>query len=191
MLKRIFLLLSGLFLAAGCSSPDNPPAHPENICKIFEQYPHWADATFNAEKKWGEPASVMMSIMYQESAYRYNAQPPVRWALIIPYGRASSAYGFPQAKDEAWANYEQATGTSGSRENFEDSINFIGWYMSVSARKNGVGPYDGYRHYLNYHEGWGGYAKGTYSGKDWLIKVARKVDSRAKTYEEQLDSCGY
>ena len=35
------------------------------------------------------------------------------------------------------------------------------------------------------------YAKGTYSSKDWLIKVARKVDSRAKTYEEQLDSCGY
>ena len=63
--------------------------------------------------------------------------------------------------------------------------------MSVTMRKNGVGPYDGYRHYLNYHEGWGGYAKGTYSSKDWLIKVARKVDSRAKTYEEQLDSCGY
>ena len=109
MLKRIFFLISGLLLAAGCSSPDNPPAHPENICRIFEQYPHWADATFNAEKKWGAPASVMMSIMYQESAYKYNAQPPVRWALFIPYGRASSAYGFPQAKDEAWANYEQAT----------------------------------------------------------------------------------
>ena len=42
---------------------------------------------------------------------------------------------------------------------------------------------------LAYHEGMGGYARGTYRRKGWLIGVAQKVRRRAWIYHAQLKRC--
>ncbi len=43
--------------------------------------------------------------------------------------------------------------------------------------------------YLAYHEGRGGYRRGSYNHKPWLIDVANRVASRAATYNTQLAAC--
>jgi hypothetical protein len=48
---------------------------------------------------------------------------------------------------------------------------------------------DAYHLYLAYHEGHGGFSRKTYQKKAWLVRVARKVDSRSQKYRGQLASC--
>jgi len=68
-------------------------------------------------------------------------------------------------------------------------VDFIGWYGSVSHRTLGISKWDAYNQYLAYHEGHGGFKRKTYKKKAWLMKVARKVDNRAKSYHTQLSKC--
>ena len=109
---------------------------------------------------------------------------------FIPYGRPSDAYGYPQALDSTWAAYKRDTGqTFVSRSDFGDAMDFIQWYMHQTWKTNRIPQTDAYRHYLNYHEGQGGYARGSYKNKAWLIKVSRKVEWRAQRYAAQLQQC--
>ena len=132
-----------------------------------------------------------MAIMAQESAFRARAKPPIRFFLgIIPYGRASDAYGYPQALDSTWSTYRrEAGGVFSQRDNFDDAIDFIHWYMHKSWQQNKVAKSDAFAHYLNYHEGQAGYRRGSYKKKRWLINTARTVERRAQTYRRQLGSC--
>ena len=38
-------------------------------------------------------------------------------------------------------------------------------------------------------EGYGGYKRGTFKEKDWLLSVAKKVKLNAAKYERQLKNC--
>ena len=133
----------------------------------------------------------MMAIMHQESRFQSDARPPRRKLLgFIPWSRPSSAYGYPQAKDGTWKDYKRDAGGFGAdRDDFADAIDFIGWYNFKSTRRNGISPHDTYGLYLAYHEGHGGYNRGSYLNKQWLIDVARKVNRRANSYQSQLNSC--
>ncbi|NLK84900.1 MAG: transglycosylase SLT domain-containing protein [Aeromonadales bacterium] len=183
--------LGVLFLSAmlaGCST--TPPSNTENLCSIFQEKDSWYVAAHKVHKKYGVPINVAMSIMAQESAFREDAQPPMRWFLFVPYGRGSSAYGYAQAQDPVWNDYKKDAGSMFSlRSNFSDSLDFIAWYMTKTKRTNGVALSDAYNQYLNYHEGWGGYRQGTYYKKDWLVNVARKVQQRSQNYKYQLQRC--
>lgn len=75
------------------------------------------------------------------------------------------------------------------RSDFKDAADFIGWYNSKSARLLKIKKSDAYRLYLAYHEGWSGYRKGTHKDKDWLIKVARKVEKTERSYRRQINGC--
>lgn len=191
MINSIFkiLVLGALVLMAGCSSL--PPANPNNICDIFDDKPSWYKDSKKAEKRWGSSVPVMMSIMYQESMFKHNARPArtkILW--IIPGPRPSDAYGYPQAKDDVWNEYQDQSGNGWSRrDNFGDAIDFIGWYNKQSQKRSRIGLNDGYNLYLAYHEGHGGYNRGTYRKKNWLLNTARKVDSRAQQYQAQLQRC--
>lgn len=182
------LLLVGSLWLAGCASV---PDKPNNICDIFEEKRSWYHATKAAAKRWGGPVHVPMAIMYQESSFKANAKPPMRWFLgFIPLGRASSAYGYAQAKDGTWADYQREAGSRFSdRDDFSDAIDFMFWYINKSHRLNGVSKWDARNQYLNYHEGHGGYARGSYKNKKWLLNVAARVDRRAKTYAAQYSGC--
>ncbi len=182
------LSLLSLLVLSGCAT--SPPAQPENICSIFREKSDWYDDTADATERWGTPAHVMLAMMYQESSFKADAQPPMQYFLFIPIGRASTAYGYAQAKDEVWGEYQEQSGNGwSSRDDFADAIDFMGWYTSKSQKLNGTSKWDAYNQYLNYHEGWGGFRRGTYRQKAWLPPVARKVDDRARRYATQLRSC--
>ncbi len=176
-------------LLAGCAT--SVPRQPENICAIFKQQDDWYDAAAAMRKRWNVPIHVPMAMMFQESGFREDAQPPMEYFLgFIPVGRASSAYGYAQVKDETWADYQrQAGSTFSSRDDFADSLDFMGWFISQSNKVNKVPKADAYRQYLNYHEGWGGYRRGSYQKKAWLKTVAVKVKQRADRYQTQLRGC--
>ncbi|MGL4472967.1 MAG: hypothetical protein ACRCT7_00610 [Shewanella sp.] len=183
------LPLIALLLLTGCAS--SPPENPENICAIFSEHRHWYDAAKDVRDKWGVPVHIPLAIMYQESSFRHNAAPPMQYFLgFIPTGRASDAYGYAQAKSGTWGDYAKETGNSwSSRSDFDDAIDFMGWFVTKSHKINGVSKWDARNQYLNYHEGWGGYKRGTYKSKPWLIKVAAKVDDRSKRYAAQYRQC--
>lgn len=182
------LALCGTILLSGCST--SPPNNPDNICSIFQEKDSWYAAAHKVHKKYGVPINVAMSIMYQESRFVEDAQPPMRWFLFIPYGRGSSSFGYAQAQDEVWSDYvDQAGSFFSDRDDFEDSLDFIAWYMTKTKKTNGVPLTDAYNQYLNYHEGWSGYRNGTYKSKAWLIQTAKTVRNRANNYKQQLLRC--
>ncbi|MEE1676356.1 hypothetical protein SNR37_001969 [Agarivorans aestuarii] len=186
---KVAMVVLSLGVLAGCSSA--PPKDPENLCSIFEEKRDWYKSAKKMNKKWGTPVHVPMAMMYQESSFKHNARPPMQyWFGFIPVGRASSAYGYSQAKTMTWDDYVRETGNSwSSRTNFDDAIDFMGWFTNKTHKINGVSKWDARNQYLNYHEGWGGYKRGTYHQKQWLVKVAGTVDQRSKRYAAQYNKC--
>ncbi|SPT68912.1 Uncharacterized protein conserved in bacteria [Anaerobiospirillum thomasii] len=176
------------FVLSACST--TPPANPRDLCSIFQEKDSWYVAAHKVHKKYGVPINVAMSIMFHESGFVDDAKPPMRWFLFIPYGRGSSAYGYAQAQDAVWSEYLEEQGSYFSdRDDFDDALDFIGWYMTKSKKINNVPLTDAYRQYLNYHEGWGGYASGSYKGKDSLLRIAQSVKRMSDNYKQQLLKC--
>lgn len=187
---KLVVIATLLGLLAGCASKAMP-TRQENICHIFEDKRGWHYHALQMEKTWGVPVHVPMAMMFQESSFRHNARPPRRKILgIIPGSRPSNARGYSQALTATWNDYQEETGNRrASRTNFADSIDFMGWYISKTHSINGVSKWDAENQYLNYHEGWGGYRRGTHRNKPWLQGVARRVDARARTYSQQYQRC--
>ncbi|MGH1373459.1 MAG: transglycosylase SLT domain-containing protein [Cellvibrionaceae bacterium] len=185
---RIFLVVAAVFLS-GCVT--SPPKHVDNICHIFDEKDGWYDDAKKAEKRWGSPVPILMAFMHQESRFQPKAKPPRKKILwVIPGPRQSSAYGFSQAKDETWDWYKKEAGSWGAdRDDFTDAVDFIGWYNHTSNKRSKIALNSPYHLYLAYHEGHGGYNRGTYKSKTWLTGVAKKVSRRAATYKRQLASC--
>jgi len=188
-LSRLALWSGLLGLLSGCAS--QPPRNVDDICAIFEDKEDWYEAANRSVDRWGVPVHVQMAIIHQESKFRRDARPPKKRVLgFIPWGRASSAYGYAQAKDDTWDWYISKTGNRGAdRDDFEDAVDFVGWYCSMTHRTNGVSKWDAYNQYLAYHEGHGGYRRRTYNKKAWLLGVARKVEANSRTYARQFKSC--
>ena len=185
-------LLFTLLLAAsltGCTA--SQPKDIDNICAIFFEKDDWYEDAADAREEWNSPIPVMMAIMHQESRFNATVKPARKQLLgFIPWVRPSDAYGYSQALDSTWTEYQRTAGSYGAdRDDFADSIDFIGWYNDRSHRRNGIGREDTYALYLAYHEGNGGYSRGTYRGKPWLMDVARKVQRRANSYQSQLQGC--
>ncbi|EOV0870821.1 hypothetical protein ACEV9C_22895 [Vibrio parahaemolyticus] len=187
-IKPLVVSVLGSVLLAGCATA--PPKQQDNLCEIFREKSGWYDDAKDMEKEWGTPIHVAMAIIKQESSFRHDAKPPKDYVLgFIPWGRVSSAYGYAQAQDPAWDDFQDSTGQGGSRTNFDDSIMFVGWYTYETRRQLGISLWDPYNQYLAYHEGRGGYKRGTYKRKPSLMKVARRVEQTAKTYGWQLKQC--
>ncbi|WP_340680914.1 hypothetical protein [Paraglaciecola sp.] len=188
--KIIFAaLIAPLFLSA-CSV--SPPQNTSDICDIFFEKRDWYDAAKDMQEKWGVPIHVPMSMMYQESSFRAKARPPKDYYFfgLIPWGHVSTAYGYSQAKTPTWDDYVRETDNSwADRTDFDDAIDFMGWFISKTHKTNKVSKWDAEKQYLNYHEGWGGFKRGSYKKKPWLGKVAKTVQSRALIYAQQLKTC--
>jgi hypothetical protein len=163
-----------------------------DACRMQQERPHWFTAMGDTQERWGVPVAVQLATISRESSFRYDAQPTKRVGSGIFSRKVprSSAYGYAQALDGTWEWYMRETGHSGAdREDFADSADFIGWYMNLNSRLNGVPLNDAYNQYLAYHEGKTGYAKGSWRKKAWLPAVARDVQSWAARYEQQLRLC--
>ncbi|KIC40749.1 lytic transglycosylase [Ruegeria sp. ANG-R] len=193
-MSRILIVLFGVLLLASCGGGSKqPPSRLNDACSIAREKPEYMKAFKSTERKWGVPVHVQMATIYQESRYRHDARTPHKYVLgVIPMGRQSSAYGYGQALDGTWEQYQRETGKRrAKRDRIRDASDFIGWYMNKSYERNGIHPSDTRNQYLAYHEGHTGYARGSYSGKSWLLNVASDVDSRAQLYQAQLANCRY
>ncbi len=189
LLKLIITITIVITLIQACTPA--PPQHLDNICSIFKEYPNWYWAAKKTQKKWGVPISTQMAIIHQESRFNGTAKPPRQRVLwVIPWKRPTSAVGYSQALRSTWDNYKKRTHNGGANRNdFADASDFIGWYSNRLHKKAGVKLWDSYHLYLAYHEGGGGYIRGTYKHKAWLLHVAKKVQSRAYRYHLQLNKC--
>jgi hypothetical protein len=185
---RIAAIILALNVSAGCSH--SPPKQQHDICAVFDQYPAWYDYAQKSRETWGTPIQIQMAFVRHESSYRENAKPPIKWFLFIPLGRPSSATGFAQAQDPVWGEYQAERGRLfRSRGDMEDALDFIGWYNDKTHKQLGISKWNTRALYLTYHEGRGGYKRGSYKSKPGLQKIADKVKRTADDYGSQLKQC--
>ncbi|MEM6899172.1 MAG: transglycosylase SLT domain-containing protein [Pseudomonadota bacterium] len=188
----LFFLVSS-FLLAACSTTPPTAAEQVDICDIFDNRKSWYRASARAERKWGVPVTLQMAIIKQESSFDKDARPPRgrrRFFGLARGRRPSSARGYAQALDSTWDEYQSSTGNRGaSRSDFSDSVDFIGWYVSRAARQTGTSVNDARSQYLAYHEGPGGFSRGTWRGNSALIRTANGVASDTSRFQVQLNGC--
>ena len=105
-------------------------------------------------------------------------------------GRQSTAYGYSQALNATWEEYQNsAGGRRSTRDDIRDATDFMGWYMDESTQRLGISKTDAASQYLAYHEGRTGFANQSYLAKPWLVEVAARVGARSEMYREQLQYC--
>lgn len=187
------LKLAIIALVASCGGGNyKAPRNLDNACAIVAERPAYLRAMKKTERRWGVPVHVQMATIHQESKFIGDARTPHRYLLgVIPVGRQSSAYGYSQALDGTWEEYQKETGNRRARrDRISDATDFMGWYMHGSSKRLGLSKRDATSQYLAYHEGRGGFARGSYRSKSWLMNVANGVGSRAQTYRAQLAACG-
>ncbi len=189
-MRNSFILFLSLVFFAGCAS-NSPPSTTTDVCKIFKERYSWYKAAKKTEKRWKIPVYVSMAIIKQESSFRADARPERTKLLgFIPWKRVTSARGYAQAIDGTWEMYlNDRGGWFSSRNDFEDSVDFVGWYNYKTHKQLRIPLTDARNLYLAYHEGRGGYKKGSYRTKPWLLSVADKVQRQSDRYRVQYNSC--
>ncbi|MBL4827807.1 MAG: transglycosylase SLT domain-containing protein [Spongiibacteraceae bacterium] len=187
-IDKLLLAVVVIFIA-GCAT--SPPSNQDDICEIFREKDDWYEEAADASKKWKSPIATMMAIMHQESRFQSKAKPPRKKIFgFIPGARPSTSYGYSQALKSTWTNYKRSSGNYGAdRNDFDDAIDFIGWYNKSSMQRCAIGRDDTYHLYLAYHEGQGGFNRRSFKKKTWLKRVAKKVSARASRYSRQLSQC--
>ncbi|MDX1781027.1 MAG: transglycosylase SLT domain-containing protein [Thalassovita sp.] len=181
-----------LMVLASCGGGNfSAPRNLDNACSILSQRPKYSRAFRAAERRWGVPVHVQMATIYQESKFIGNARTPHRYVLgVIPMGRQSSAYGYAQALDATWKQYQRETRSYGARrDNIYDAADFMGWYMNKSRERNRIPLSDARNQYLAYHEGHTGFARRNYRNKSWLLRISSEVEARSRNYQAQLQTC--
>lgn len=183
-------------LLAACSStpdrPDGVPKNQGNACSVLQQRDGWGEALVKAQRKWHAPPSVVMAIIWRESSFRHDARPLKKTASLSPFSSkyASSAYGYSQALNGTWKWYQDETGShSADRGDFDDAVDFVGWYLNKTQHMTGLRKTDAFNQYLAYHEGQTGYNRGDWRRKSWLMNAASQVQNQADRYRAQLAVC--
>ena len=188
-LTRPAWLAVGLLFMSACAS--SAPGNVADVCSIFEERRSWYRAAKAAEARWQVPIAVNMAFIYQESSFRARARPERNRILwFLPGRRPSTAYGYAQALDSTWEDYQKRSGNyRASRANFADAIDFVAWYNSNSQRLSGIANTDARNLYYAYHEGNGGFQRGSYRSKEWLLQAANRVQFSAVRFDSQLAGC--
>jgi hypothetical protein len=125
-----------------------------------------------------------MGLIRQESNFKSQAK-----------NNISSSYGYSQALDNTWGSYQKSVAPNANRTNFDDSVKFIGWYMSGMSKSINVKMNNYKSLYLGYMIGPTGfkrYKNGTFKNKknlSWSIYLSQKVKIYTDKYMHQLKSC--
>jgi hypothetical protein len=173
-----FIKIVPLLALPACASA---PSQINDICAVFSQqdgwFNDWHSAAQRTERKYGVPVPVLMATVRKESGFKSNAKPPrTKLFGVIPWKRQSSAYGYSQALDGTWAQYQrEAGGFAARRNNFADAVDFVGWYHAKTADTYGVAL------------GWNGFKRGSWNGS--VQNYARDTDEMARNYAAQLQQC--
>lgn len=188
---RASILFMFLASCGGGSGNYSAPRQLDDACAIVRERPQYLRAMKATERRWDVPVHVLMAMIYQESKFVGNARTPHTFALgVIPMGRQSTAYGYSQALNGTWEEYQASAGSRRSkRDDIGDATDFMGWYMDQSAQSLNIAKTDAERQYLAYHEGRTGFVNQSYLGKPWLVEVAAAVGARSEMYRQQLAYC--
>lgn len=194
-MRRIpfLVLLLPLLVLSACATA---PSRINDVCAVFDQNDgflnDWHKDAKRAEAKYGVPVHILMATVRKESGFKGNARPPRKYILgFIPWGRVSSAYGYSQALDGTWAQYQRETGRfMARRTKFADAIDFVGWYHQKSSDALGIARNDAYSLYLAYYFGWKGYASGDWKRNPGIQRYARDTAKMASSYQAQMSGCG-
>ncbi|MFC4892734.1 transglycosylase SLT domain-containing protein [Pseudofrancisella aestuarii] len=182
LLKICFVLfITTLILSCSKQALTDPEI---SVCDILKENPQWSKSLKEAQTKYNLPPQFAMSIIYQESKFIGTAK-----------SKSSSAYGYAQAIDGTWKVFQNEVNSSAKRDNFNDSVQFIGWYMSDLSKRLKLNMTDSYSLYMAYMLGQTGYKRykaGTYANKEVVHKnesIASKVKARADLYNKQFRNC--
>lgn len=183
----IFSLI--LIFTVACTSLKQ--TYTANSCILFDSKKGWYKSTKKSFDKWGAPIALQLAIINQESSFNQFAKPKRKRLFgIIPGSRPSTAFGYAQVTNPTWDWYKSRTGNkNASRANFQDVTDFIGWYSEQSKKMLGIPKNDFYNQYLAYHEGQSGWKNKSFNSKKWLLGVAKKVETDANKYNNQLKDC--
>jgi len=188
--ENIAIIFSLIFIfVVACTSMKQ--INTADSCVLFESKKSWYKSTKKSYDTWGTPIALQLAIINQESSFRQFAKPQRKRLFgLIPGSRPSTAFGYAQVTNPTWDWYKLRTGnTNASRANFQDVTDFIGWYSEQSRKMLGISKNDFYNQYLAYHEGQGGWKNKSFNKKKWLLKVAKKVETDANKYNNQLIEC--
>ena len=190
-MRAMLIALAVGLTVAGCATP---PSNTGNVCAVFNQNDgfinNWYSDAKQAEREYGVPVPVLMATINTESSFRARARPPRTKLLgIIPWKRASTAYGYSQALDGTWEEYQARTGRGMARRaDFGDAVRFVAWYHRKSHERNGIPLNDMRNLYLAYYSGHAGFERGNYSSV--ALRGASRAQEMAQKYANQMRACG-
>lgn len=189
------LTIASLVELSGCSV-GHKLYNIDNACAIFAQrngfFNNWYKDAREASLRYRIPIPILLATIKGESDFRATAR--TRWHKIfgiIPWGRISSAYGYAQALNGTWVQYEKSSGHHyASRSSFADSIDFVAWYYRNAVIHAHINPNDAYNLYICYVIGWEAFKRQGAAGATQAIRnKAREVAMQAQQYHLQLRSC--
>ena len=189
-LEKLLIALSIILIfVVACTSMKL--TNTADSCILFNEKKNWYKATKKSYDKWNAPIALQLAIINQESSFQQFAKPKRKKIFgIIPASRPSSAFGYAQVTNPTWNWYKLNNGkNNASRANFFDVTDFIGWYADQTSKMLGIPKNDFYNQYLAYHEGHGGWKNKSFNSKKWLLEVAKKVETNANMYNNQLKDC--
>jgi hypothetical protein len=183
--KIIFSLMMALTALVISSCSDSAKVDDSmGVCEILTQNPSWSKALKTARDTYKLPPAFAMAIIYQESKFKAEAK-----------SKGSSAYGYAQAIDGIWKHFQKDVKSNAKRNNFNDSVQFIGWYMAQLAKNSKLKMTDSYNLHMAYMLGTTGfkrYKAGTFKNKAKIIedkKIAQKVKDFTSHYQAQFNKC--
>jgi hypothetical protein len=191
ILKMKYIILCLTVIVGACSFIPSKKMSQGDACSIIETKRSWKSVLLKSESKWGVSPGMQLSFILTESNFRPRAKTQKKYFLgIFPTGRLSSAFGYAQAIDSTWEEYQKKSGNRfSSRTDFSDSVDFIGWYASETKRKLKISKADVFNQYLAYHQGHKGYERGAYKSKSNLVNAARRTENNARKFDAQFQNC--
>ncbi|MBD5784402.1 transglycosylase SLT domain-containing protein, partial [Francisella tularensis] len=93
------------------------------VCEILKQHPNCKKSLKQSQAKYNLEPAFIMALIYQESRFDANAK-----------NKYSSAYGYAQEIDRTWKHFQQKVKATAKRNNFTDSIEFIGRHMTQLSK---------------------------------------------------------
>ena len=184
LVRSLLAYVTVAFVLTGCV---HQRLEVSNACDILHNHPDWYSYHLHFENKYAVPMSTVMAIIALESGYDAKARPVKSWLInkYIPWQYASSSYGYSQATNASWADFQRANPYSiFTRSDYVSSVAFVSWYLATYAvSKNILKVQD---QYVVYHDGPNkALDKVSPATRDYAKRVAAMADS----YASQLKSC--
>ena len=156
-----------------------------NACQIMQDHTKWKRALEQSQKDYDVAPSVVLALIHQESKFNATAK-----------SSSSTAYGYAQAINATWQSYVTTTGhSSAKRNNFKDSADFVGWYLSDLSASLDISKSNVNDLYLAYMLGYAGFKryKNQVGPNAEAVRhqeiMAQKVAEKSQAYAHQLSQC--